>query len=134
MTDGRISVLLLVQNRLLREGLERLLRKEADIRVVGTSVPHSTPFQQILNLSPEVLLVDSGVLITKDAQSLCSDLWQGNLEVIVIHMESDQVVFEGDSRAGLIGCIGGDASAAKIVELVQYPRCSIQRCSREAFD
>ncbi len=56
----KIRVLLIEDNRLLREGITKMLNSEADIRVISSS-GNSDAFEKAKKLKPEVVLLDLGL-------------------------------------------------------------------------
>jgi hypothetical protein len=57
--DSQVRVFLLVRSRFFREILARLLRKQTDIAVVGSSHECSAAFKQLVIRPCDVLLLDS---------------------------------------------------------------------------
>lgn len=57
---SRIRVLLIEDNRLLREGITKMLNAEADIRVVSSS-GNGDALQKAKELAPDVVLLDLGL-------------------------------------------------------------------------
>jgi DNA-binding NarL/FixJ family response regulator len=116
MASNTASVFLVAGNRLVRETLARLLSKKGDIQVCGVSacVPNAASYIEASGAS--VLILDSVAarfseysLITKVSRL------EKNIKTVLIDMESDLEVFLECVRAGAIGYILKDASAAEIV-------------------
>jgi len=119
MTGNIIRVFLLVQSQLLREGLKRLLKKEVDIRVIGVSPLDSSIRRRTIDLSSDILVVESGMLSDRDSRGnwLFSELKQAKL--VVIDMGPDNYDYEPCVQACLAGYVSGDAPASKLVEVIR---------------
>jgi DNA-binding NarL/FixJ family response regulator len=63
---SKIRVLLIEDNRLLREGIAKMLNAEADMKVISSS-GNGDAFEKAKNLEPDVVLLDLGL---KDQDSL----------------------------------------------------------------
>ncbi len=63
---SKIRVLLIEDNRLLREGIAKMLNAEADMKVISSS-GNGEAFEKAKNLEPDVVLLDLGL---KDQDSL----------------------------------------------------------------
>lgn len=68
---GVISILLVDDHALMREGLRQLLELEQDLKIIGEAVDAFDAMQQIRKLSPDVILMDismpkvDGIAITR---------------------------------------------------------------------
>ena len=58
LPDAPIQVFLLIENRLLREALSRLLRRRSGFAVVGCSGREEPSTQNVLNAKSEVVVLD----------------------------------------------------------------------------
>lgn len=54
----KIKILLIEENRILREGISTLLKKQTDIKIVATVVSTEHIMEQIGALKPDILLLD----------------------------------------------------------------------------
>jgi len=57
----KIRLILIEDNRLLREGINAMLKKEADINVVATFGDSEFVLDKIIELKPKVVLLDLGL-------------------------------------------------------------------------
>jgi DNA-binding NarL/FixJ family response regulator len=113
------NVYLIAEHRLLRESLVRLLRKKADIRVVGESRHSDSTAAEIISSNCHVLLLDS--LTTAYATELLDELFERapKIRIVLFGMDDDPHVFLNAVRLGVSGYLVKDASAADIVAAVR---------------
>lgn len=110
------SVFLLAQNRLLRESLARIMGKKSDIEVVGACAFSPTVLEQIVEASPDVLLMDSftsglaHLQFIREVQRAVSEV-----RVVLIGMEDDEQLFLQAVREGASGYVLQDASAMEVL-------------------
>jgi DNA-binding NarL/FixJ family response regulator len=106
----KIRVLLLEDNRLLREGITKMLNAEADIKVIP-STDSSDAFEKAKTLTPDVVLLDLGL---KDQNSLTAveiirkqfpNTYVIVMDLIPAHAEIVEFV-----KAGVAGFILKDAT------------------------
>jgi DNA-binding NarL/FixJ family response regulator len=57
----RIRILLVEDNRILRDGIKALIDEQSDLRVVGSSGGNHDTLEQTRNLKPHVVLLDLGL-------------------------------------------------------------------------
>jgi DNA-binding NarL/FixJ family response regulator len=116
----KLSIFLVAGNRLLREALARLLTKKGDVEVCGVSpfVPEIT--SSIAMLDAEVLLLDAITVQLSDYALIAEIAAQApNIKVVLIDMEDDPEVFLKCVRAGAVGYLLKDASAADVISAVR---------------
>ncbi len=114
-----IRVFLIAENRLLREALQKILEKKGDITVV-VAIPATaaTPEQLVLSDCDILLLSSSDVIpdhefvreLRKTAPAI---------KVILIGMDANQETFFQAVRAGAVGYVLKDASAADLAAAVR---------------
>jgi DNA-binding NarL/FixJ family response regulator len=114
-----IRVLLVDDQRLMRDGLRTLLELEPDLEVVGEADSGETAIALAEQLRPDVLLMDirmpgmDGVEATRRLR----DRWPGVKIIILTTFDDDEYIFEG-LRAGAMGyllkAISGQELAAAI--------------------
>lgn len=116
--DGRITVFLLAQNRLLREAFSNIFRKRESILVVGSCALSAESLQAVVAASPGVLVIDSFTIvhlefIRKVQQRL------PEVKLVVIGMEADGPPFLQAIRESVMGYVVKDASALEVVTAVR---------------
>jgi DNA-binding NarL/FixJ family response regulator len=112
------NVYLVAEHRLLRETLVRLLRKRADIRVVGEGRHLDSTSEQVIASSCRVLLLDS---LTANVTKLIDDLYDKapQIKIVLFGMDEDPQIFLIAVRLGVSGYVSKEASAAEIIAAVR---------------
>lgn len=130
--DGRATVFLLAQNRLLREALSKILSKKESIQVVGSSALTADSLPELVSAVPDVLVIDSfasnpaHVEFVREAQQRMP-----NIKLVVIGMESDGQPLLHAIREGAMGYVVKDASAMEVVAAVRTVANGGAACSPE---
>jgi DNA-binding NarL/FixJ family response regulator len=130
-----IRVYLLMESRLAREGLARVLRKFHDVLVAGEAGQPESAKQQILESKCHVLVKDTfdPHWISDCLQSEYSP--RAEFRILLIGMENDPEQFLLAARSGVTGYLLKDASAADIVLAIRAlvrgeAHCAPQLCLR----
>ncbi len=117
---GRIRVLLVDDQRLVREGLRVLLELEEDLEVVGEAEDGQAALEAYDRLRPDVVLMDvrmpgmDGIEATRRLRLR----WPEARVILLTTFDHDEYVFEG-LRAGALGYLLKDVSAAELAEAVR---------------
>lgn len=114
-----VRVFLLIENRLLREALVRLLRKRADFIVVGQSGQADLTIQEMLQADCDVLVVGSFQSSWVAATLAFESAGHAGFKTVLIGMEADENQFMAMIRAGVAGYLLKDASASDVVSAVR---------------
>jgi DNA-binding NarL/FixJ family response regulator len=110
-----MDVVILAENRLLREALTKFLQKE-NIRVIATCSLGSNTVNQIAEAKPHVLILDPTGLLSSYAQAILESIKAvPGLKVVLIGMEADEITFLRLVRTGIAGYLLKDASVADVV-------------------
>jgi len=116
-----VRVFLLIENRLLREALTRLLRRRSDILIVGQGNLVEVTHSMVVESNCSVLVLDS-----TDPNWLPVRFFNnhpcpapGRFRALVVGMESDTAQFLNAIRAGASGYMLKDASANEFVAAVR---------------
>jgi DNA-binding NarL/FixJ family response regulator len=115
-----IRILLVDDQRLMREGLRILLELEPDLKVVGEAKDGQTALEAYADLQPDVVLMDvrmPGMDGVEATWRLC-DRWPQARVVILTTFDDDEYVFEG-LRAGARGYLLKDVSGHDLAEAVR---------------
>jgi two-component system, NarL family, response regulator DegU len=115
--DPRVFVA--TENRLLRDTLARLLRKQTGIRVAGVAANSDNIAGQIAESECDILLTDFSPINSNSL--LLRKLHDENsqLKIILIGMEDDSEVFLKGIHLGARGYVLKDASALEIVTAIR---------------
>jgi len=115
-----IRVLVVDDQRLVREGLRTLLDLESDFEVVGEAANGEEGLTLYESARPDVVLMDvrmplmDGVAATK---ALCANFADARV-LILTTFDDDEYVFEG-LRAGALGYLLKDVSGAELANAVR---------------
>jgi DNA-binding NarL/FixJ family response regulator len=110
------NLFLVAGNRLLRETLARLLDKGGDFNLCGVSPYVPETVHSIVASDAEVLILDSVTARLSDCALLSEIASQiPGIKVILIDMDDEPEIFLECVRAGAMGYVLKDASAAEVV-------------------
>ncbi len=116
----RIRLVLIEDNRLLRDGISAMLKKEPDINVVAAFDDHDFALEKISELKPNLVLLDLG-LANQDSLELVKALSYEYQDVKVVVM--DLVPIQDDIKrfveAGVSGFILKDATIAEFTKTLR---------------
>jgi two-component system, NarL family, response regulator DegU len=116
----RINLILIEDNRLLREGITAILKKERDINVVAVYGDTDLVLDKIPQLKPEVVLLDLG-LANQNSLELVKSL-KGEYPVVKI-IAMDLIPIQEDIlrfvEAGVSGFILKDATTAEFTKTIR---------------
>jgi DNA-binding NarL/FixJ family response regulator len=114
-----IRVFLLLENRLVRDALNRLLRRRPELLVVGSSRPEDCSAETLIDCQCDVLILDF-----LDSRWLPAGLGQRMTgrsapRPLLICMDEDSEPFRTTARAGAIGYLLKNASTSDVVRAVR---------------
>ena len=115
-----ISVLLVDDQTLIRQGIRMLLGAESDIRVVGEASNGAEALERIEALNPDVVLMDirMPVMDGVSATRAIVTRWPDKGVIILTTFEDESYIFEG-LRAGARGYLLKDISSDEMAEAVR---------------
>ena len=115
-----VQVLLLSENRLVREALTRALNKKGDMRVRASAEFSAEQWTSASAVHPHVLLFEPDSISDGGAQGIehFRRIFPG-VRVVMLGMDADKEIFLRAVRAGAAGYVLKDASAAEIAEAVR---------------
>jgi DNA-binding NarL/FixJ family response regulator len=115
-----ISILIVDDQSLFREGLRTLLSVQPEFKVVGEAGNGEEALRLAAGLHPAVVLMDlrmpvlDGVTTTRRMRSLLPDC----RVIVLTTFDDDEYVFEG-LRAGAVGYLLKDVSSEKLYEAIR---------------
>ena len=116
----KINLLLIEDNRLLREGISAMIKKEPDMSVVAAFDDNGGVLDNISKLKPDIVLLDLG-LTNQNSLELVKSLKVKRPEVKIIVM--DLVPIQEDIlrfvEAGVSGFILKDATIAEFMKTIR---------------
>ena len=115
-----IRVLLVDDQRLMREGLRILLELEPDIMVAGEAGDGETAVQTYGSLNPDIVLMDVRMpgMDGVEATWRLRQRWPGARIIILTTFDDDEYVFEG-LRAGAQGYLLKDVSGSELAQAIR---------------
>lgn len=118
--NNKIHVFLVAGNRLLREALAKLLTKKGDVEVCGVS-PFLPEISSSIAMQDVDALVLDAITVQLSDYALISEIaaHAPNIKVILIDMDDDSETFLKCVRAGAVGYVLKDASAADVISAVR---------------
>lgn len=119
MSD-RIRLMLVDDQRLMRDGLRTILELEPDLEVVAEAENGRQALDQYTAHHPDVVLMDIR-MPEMDGVEATRQLVAGNPDALIIILttfDDDQYVFEG-LRAGALGYLLKDVSGAELAEAIR---------------
>lgn len=115
-----ITLLLVEDQTLMRQGLRTLLELESGLRVIGEAVDGQAAVELALQLRPDVILMDvqmpkkTGV----EATAQICQAWPEAKVIILTTFDRDDYVFQG-IRAGAMGYLLKDLPSEKLFETIR---------------
>lgn len=115
LPDDPTQVFLLVENRLVRETLVRLLQKRSDLRVAGQGCL-TEALEEIFDSQCNIIVLDDLRTASLLGPHLLKRLQTTDtVGVVLIDMQDDEEQFLTAVRAGVSGYLLSDASASEVV-------------------
>jgi DNA-binding NarL/FixJ family response regulator len=116
MPNNICSVYLVAGNRLLREALAKLLSERGDFNVCGVSPCVPDTISLVGASGAKVLILDSVTARLSDCALISKVVGQiPSMKVVLIDMNDDWEIFLECVRAGAMGYLLRDASAAEVM-------------------
>ena len=114
-----VNVFLATENRLLRDTLARLLRKQSGIQVAGMAANTENISGQIVESGCDTVLTDFSPGSSTSLLLRALHEEHSQLKIILIGMEDDPEIFMSAIRLGARGYVLKDASALEIVTAIR---------------
>jgi DNA-binding NarL/FixJ family response regulator len=122
------NVFVATENRLLRDTLARLLRKQSGIRVAGIVANPANISEQVQESASDTLLTDFSPASSHAPALRALHEENSELRIILIGMEDDPEMFMSAMRLGARGYVLKDASALEIVTAIRRVGCGEAVC------
>ena len=116
----QIRVLLVDDQRLMREGLRILLELEPDLEIAGEATNGQEALEAYAEIEPDVVLMDVRMpgMDGVEATWRLRERWPSALVIILTTFDDDEYVFEG-LRAGARGYLLKDVSGHDLADAVR---------------
>lgn len=115
-----ISIILVDDHAIMRDGLRHLLSEESDIEVVGEADNGREAVKLALEKKPDIVIMDiamqdmNGIEATRQIKSKNPDI-----KVIALSMHSERQIVVGVFRAGASGYLLKDSSSLELVDAIR---------------
>jgi len=119
LSKGPTRVFLLVENRLVRETLDRLFRKRSNLRVLGQGCSTEAVDEIFDSQCDIVILDDLNTASVVGLRLLHRPQASGTVGVVLIDMQDDEKQFLTAVRSGVSGYLLSDAPANDVVAAVR---------------
>ncbi len=120
MSLDRIVVFLVIENRLLRESLLRILSKRDDLAVAGATAFSPAAVDEICAAQADVVLFDSARVALSGHHAISHLRKAGqHTKVVLIGMEDDEAIFLRAIAEGVLGYVLEDARADENIRAIQ---------------
>lgn len=123
-----LSVLIVSEVRLYREGLAELLAREGALHIIGTAAHTADALTQACELAPAVVLLDHAVAESLTFSRLLNQVRPQILVVALGLPESDDAVLSF-AEAGIAGYVARDGSVQDVVAAIESAARGELRCS-----
>ena len=115
-----LKLFLLVENRLLREALAGIVRKQPDFSIVGADRYAAPVEKAVADSRCDILVADHATATTFPPQFLSNSLaLTPDMKVVLLGMEEDREIFLQAVRSGVSGYLLGDASAEETLAAIR---------------
>lgn len=127
-----ISVVLVDDHAVVRDGLQSLLDAQADMRVIGSFANAVEAVQFASEAHPDVVVLDvalpglSGIEAARQIHDLCADS-----KILMLSMHSSAEYVDQALRAGADGYVLKEAAGAEVVEAVRIVHTGARFLSRK---
>ena len=123
MSTDLITVVLVDDHAIVRQGLRALLERERDIEVVGEASDPQSAMRLVQALSPDVAVLDLKLSAGPDAEglALCSQIVASQPQVAVLILTTfldDQLILDAISR-GAKGYVVKDVDTSSVVSAIR---------------
>jgi DNA-binding NarL/FixJ family response regulator len=120
ITMDKISILLVDDHKIVRQGFRVLLEGEKDIKVIGEATTGEEAIEIAINIKPSVVIMDinipkfNGLLAAR--QILTKD---SSIKVIVLSMMAEEEIVDHAIQAGVSGYILKDDAAEELIKAIR---------------
>ncbi len=115
-----VTVLIVDDQRLMRDGLRILLEMENDLEVIGEAGNGQEALEAYEKLAPHVVLMDIRMPVMDGVEAIrqLHSRWPDAKVIILTTFDDDEYVFEG-LRAGALGYLLKDVSGEELAEAIR---------------
>ena len=119
MTTVAVSVLLVDDHAVVREGYKRLLEKRGDIAVIGEAADAANAYEQFCKLAPQIVVMDIALPGVSGIDAMRRILArEPETRVLIFSMYEDAIFANRALRAGACGYVTKASAPNVLVEAV----------------
>ena len=114
------TLVIVNSNELLRLGLRTAMETAEDIDVIGEFAPHESVVDRVVDLGPDILLIESG-WPTLEVQVVCGKILHALPSTVIVMTTatgSDEEILAARA-AGASVCVPGTVSASELVQSIR---------------
>jgi len=116
---GKISVLLVDDHAVVREGYRRLLERHGDIAVIGEAVDAATAHSLFCCLNPQIVVMDITLPGTSGIEAMRRLLaYRADARVLIFSMHEDAIFARRALQAGAFGYVTKASAPNVLVEAI----------------
>jgi DNA-binding NarL/FixJ family response regulator len=116
----KIKILIVDDQKLIREGLKVLLELEKDFLIVGEASNGLEAYEAYIKLKPDVVLMDIQMPVMNGVEAIkkIKEFDENSKIIILTTFDDDQYVYDG-LKSGALGYILKDTSIEKLSETIK---------------
>jgi DNA-binding NarL/FixJ family response regulator len=120
MIAMKCGVFVLSCNRIVRESIERLIRKRADLDLLGAQSAHADSVNSVIESGAEVLLVDSlPFVLEPNGWRAAPQAERQRVKVVLIAMSEDKKLFLSAVKHGVTGYVLQDSPSIDVINAIR---------------
>jgi DNA-binding NarL/FixJ family response regulator len=119
MTEKKIRVLIADDHTILRQGLERILRDESDIEVIGQASNGIEAVRMTQELRPDVVLMDISMPDQNGIESTRQIVEAGSARVLVLTVHIERQIIASTVSAGASGYLLKDSLDNELLNAIR---------------
>jgi two-component system, NarL family, nitrate/nitrite response regulator NarL len=126
--SAMLSILIVSEVRLYREGLSELLAHEHSLRVIGTATRAEETLHKVFELSPAVVVLDQAL---PESLTLSRALGQlrPDIRIVALGVPDDEEALLAFAEAGIAGYVPREGSVTDLIETVELAARGELQCS-----
>jgi two-component system, NarL family, invasion response regulator UvrY len=118
--ESQVSVLLVDDHAVVREGYRRLLERHADIAVIGEAVDAATAHSLFCCLNPQIVVMDISMPGTSGIEAMRRMLvYRSDARVLIFSMHEDAIFARRALQAGAFGYVTKASAPHVLVEAIR---------------
>jgi two-component system invasion response regulator UvrY len=117
---NQVSVLLVDDHAVVREGYRRLLERHGDITVIGEAVDAATAYSLFCHLDPQIVVMDITLPGTSGIDAMRRMLvYKSDARILIFSMHEDDIFVRRALQAGAFGYVTKASAPNVLVEAIR---------------